>query len=123
MTIEEAIKKAEKQLSQYNYIAETSPYPGIVKINTDNFEWLMMILHYARKGLRDQKERENPKRLTVEELNEIYDPVWVSCKTFEGTDGYWCLCNKGHIICPSGQSFAAEEILNWVFYRNKPNEG
>lgn len=116
MTIEEAIKKAEKQLSQYSYTAETTQYPGISKINITNAEWLSMILHYARKGLRNQEERKNPKRLTVEELIERDDPVWVSCKTLEGMDGYWCLCNKGVIICPSGQCFDVRDIPHWMFY-------
>ena len=116
MTNEEAIKKAENQLSQFIYIAETSPHPGIAKINSNKAEWLCRVLHYARKGLRDQEERKNPKRLTVEELTERDDPVWVSCKTLEGTDGYWCLCNKGVIICPSGQCFDVRDIPHWMFY-------
>ena len=77
----------------------------------------------ALAALKEKEERENPQRLTIKELNEMDDPVWVSCKTLEGTDGYWCLCNKGVIICPSGQDFYAKDIPHWEFYRHKPKEG
>lgn len=70
----------------------------------------------ALAALQDRFARENTRPLTVEELIERDDPVWVSCKTLEGTDGYWCLCNKGVIICPSGQSFDVRDIPHWMFY-------
>ena len=123
MTVEEAFAKAEKRLSSFNYVYEVTTKPGIRKIYGEFSEWLSVILFYAKKAIKDQEERENPKRLTIDELKSINAPVWVSCFTLEGDPGYWCLCRKGIIICPSGQSFDAEEIPNWKFYLHKPKEG
>lgn len=120
MTIEEAIKKAEKQLSQYSYTAETTTYPGIKEINRTNATWLSMILHYAKKALRDQEERENQKQLTIEELLNMDAPVWLSTFVLDGKGGFWCICQKGIIICPSGSCFDVREIPNWKFYRYQP---
>ena len=36
--------------------------------------------------------------------------------------GYWCLCENGYIIPPSGHGFMAKERPNWVFSRQKPEE-
>lgn len=77
----------------------------------------------ALKSLCEKKERQNPKRLTIEELKSIDAPVWVSCLTLEGDPGYWCLCQKGSIVCPSGQCFDAADIPHWKFYLHKPKEG
>lgn len=71
----------------------------------------------ALAALQDRFARENTRPLTVEELMKRDDPVWVSCKTLEGTDGYWCICQKGVIICPSGQSYDVRDIPHWKFYR------
>lgn len=71
----------------------------------------------AIAALQDQFARENTKQLTLEELVNMDDPVWVSCKTIEGTDGFWCLCQKGVIICPSGSTFNVRDIPHWKFYR------
>lgn len=68
-------------------------------------------------ALLDQEERENPERLTIEELKGMDGPVWLSCKTFEGKNGYWCLCQNGMIILPSRRCYEAEEIPHWDFYR------
>lgn len=75
-----------------------------------------------RKARERIRELEGSKCLTVDEILGREDPVWVSCKTLEGTDGYWCLCDKGTIICPSGVSFNIKEIPYWPFYSNKPKE-
>ena len=58
--------------------------------------------------------------LTLEQLREVDAPVWCSCKTIEGWDGYWCLCQRGHIITPSGNAFDVKEIQDWVFYSFPP---
>ncbi|EGC8431306.1 hypothetical protein H9185_001185 [Listeria monocytogenes] len=76
----------------------------------------------ALAALQDQYSRENSRQLTIEDLKRINAPVWLSCFTLEGDPGYWCLCQKGIIICPSGQSFNAEEIPHWKFYIHKPKE-
>lgn len=58
--------------------------------------------------------------LTIEELREMDEPVWVACKPIEGGDGYWCLCQHGHIITPAGSIYDVKEIPHWVFYRRLP---
>ena len=58
--------------------------------------------------------------LTLEELREMAEPVWVACKPIEGGNGYWCLCQHGHIITPAGSIYDVKEIPHWVFYRRPP---
>ena len=58
--------------------------------------------------------------LTLEQLREMDEPVWVACKPIEGGKGYWCLCQHGHIITPAGSIFDVKEIPHWVFYRRPP---
>lgn len=58
--------------------------------------------------------------LTLEELREMDEPVWVACKPIEGGNGYWCLCQHGHIITPAGSIYNVKEIPHWVFYRRPP---
>ena len=60
--------------------------------------------------------------LTLEQLREMDEPVWVACKPIEGGTGYWCLCQHGHIITPAGSIYDVKEIPHWVFYR-RPLEG
>ena len=60
--------------------------------------------------------------LTLEELREMDEPVWVACKPIEGGNGYWCLCQHGHIITPAGSIYDVKEIPHLVFYR-RPLEG
>ena len=48
--------------------------------------------------------------LTLEELREMDEPVWVACKPIEGGNGYWCLCQHGHIITPAGSIYNVKEI-------------
>ena len=60
--------------------------------------------------------------LTLEELREMDEPVWGACKPIEGGNGYWCLCQHGHIITPAGSIYDVKEIPHWVFYR-RPLEG
>lgn len=57
--------------------------------------------------------------LTLEELREMDEPVWVACKPIEGGNGYWCLCQHGHIITPAGSIYDVKEIPHWVFYRRQ----
>ena len=62
-------------------------------------------------------------RLTITELRTRTDPVWCSCTTLEGADGFWCLCDKGIITAPSGRSFEAGEIQSWELYPRRPMIG
>ena len=59
--------------------------------------------------------------LTLDELSKRNDPVFVSIKDFPN-GGYWCLCENGYIIPPSGHGFMAKERPNWVFYSQKLEE-
>ena len=58
--------------------------------------------------------------LNIEQLREMDGPVWVACKPIGGGNGYWCLCQRGHIITPAGSIFDVKEIPHWVFYRRPP---
>ena len=58
--------------------------------------------------------------LKQDELREMDEPVWCSCKPIEGGNGYWCLCKHGCIVTPSGNSYDVGEIPHWVFYRRPP---
>ena len=83
-------------------------------------------LDMAISALRQQEHfREFTKKvepLTLDELSKRDDPVFVSIKDFPN-GGYWCLCENGYIIPPSGHGFMAKERPNWVFYSQKPEEG
>ena len=79
----------------------------------------------AISALRQQDHfREVTKKvepLTLDELIKRDDPVFVSIKDFPN-GGYWCLCENGYIIPPSGHGFMAKERPNWVFYSQKLEE-
>ena len=62
------------------------------------------------------------KSLTLDELSKRDAPVFLPIKDFPN-GGYWCLCENGYIIPPSGHGFMAKERPNWVFYSQKPEEG
>lgn len=80
----------------------------------------------AISALRQQEHfREVTKKvepLTMEELSKRNDPVFLPINDFPN-GGYWCLCENGYIIPPSGYGFMAKDRPNWVFYRQKPEEG
>lgn len=82
-------------------MCEKSPFAGSL-VTSDNYCHRFIL-------------RNDP--LSIEELKSMKAPVWCQCKTIEGANGYWCLCDNGVIICPSGQSFDVEEIPTWVFLR------
>ena len=79
----------------------------------------------AISALRQQEHfREVTKKvepLTLDELSKRNDPVFVPINDFPN-GGYWCLCENGYIIPPSGHGFMAKERPNWVFYSQKPEE-
>lgn len=83
-------------------------------------------LGMAISALRQQELfREATKKvgtLTLEELSKRNDPVFVPINDFPN-GGYWCLCQNGYIIPPSGYGFMAKDRPNWVFYSQKPEEG
>lgn len=71
--------------------------------------------------LRTHQDNQPNEPLTLEELREMHEPVWVSVPVLKN-GGYWCLCNGGTIIPPSCQEFDARNIKDWVFYRRPPKE-
>ena len=73
-----------------------------------------------QEHFRDLTKKVEP--LTLDELSKRNDPVCVSIKDFPN-GGYWCLCENGYIIPPSGHGFMAKETPNWVFYSQKTEEG
>ena len=73
-----------------------------------------------QEHFRDLTKKVEP--LTLEELSERNAPVFLPIKDFPN-GGYWCLCENGYIIPPSGHGFMAKERPNWVFYSQKPEEG
>ena len=93
-------------------------------------------LHYSKSGsctlrgyapldcprCKEWQSNESNEPLTLEELREMDEPVWGACKPIEGGNGYWCLCQHGHIITPAGSIYDVKEIPHWVFYR-RPLEG
>ena len=75
-----------------------------------------------RSALRQQEHfGDVNKALTLGELSERNAPVFLPIKDFPN-GGYWCLCQNGYIIPPSGYGFMAKERPNWVFYSQKPEE-
>ena len=79
------------------------------------------IVEYTISALRQQGQERNAP-LTLDELSKRNDPVFVPINDFPN-GGYWCLCQNGYIIPPSGHGFMAKERPNWVFYSQKPEEG
>ena len=76
----------------------------------------------AISALRKQERfGETNKSLTMDDLSERNAPVFVPINDFPN-GGYWCLCQNGYIIPPSGYGFMAKERPNWVFYSQKPEE-
>lgn len=61
--------------------------------------------------------------LTLEELREMDgEPVWCVVNGIP-KNGYYCLCDSGLILAPSGSFFNCSDIPNWIFCRRKPEEG
>lgn len=79
------------------------------------------LLPIAISLLRTHPDAQPNEPLTLDELREMYEPVWVSVPRLKN-GGYWCLCNGGTIIPPSCQEFDARDIKHWVFYRRPPKE-
>ena len=113
MNREEAIKVLEKQFDKScgNY-----RYQNEEKLDFEDALWV------AISALRQQERfGETNKSLTLDELSERNAPVFLPIKDFPN-GGYWCLCENGYIIPPSGHGFMAKERPNWVFYSQKPEE-
>lgn len=77
-----------------------------------------MLFDTAEEAINALTQPNEP--MTIEQLREMEDPVWCVCKTVEGFEGFWCLCNHGYILTPARQIFDVKEIPHWVFYRRPP---
>ena len=94
-----------------------------------NYDSLSALVHHLETELKSEilsaaelRARMANEPLTLEQLREMDEPVLVACKPIEGGNGYWCLCQHGHIITPAGSIYDVKEIPHWVFYR-RPLEG
>lgn len=94
-----------------------------------NYDSLSALVHRLETELKSEilsaaelRARLANEALTLEELREMDEPVWVACKPIEGGNGYWCLCQHGHIITPAGSIYDVKEIPHWVFYRRPLEE-
>ena len=94
-----------------------------------NYDSLSALVHRLETELKSEilsaaelRARLANEPLTLEELREMDGPVWVACKPIEGGNGYWCLCQHGHIITPAGSIYDVKEIPHWVFYRRPLEE-
>lgn len=62
--------------------------------------------------------------LTVEQLRGMDKPtpVWMEAdkKTIEGWGGYWCICQRGHILTPGMVSMYADKMDGATFYSYPP---
>lgn len=94
-----------------------------------NYDSLSALVHRLETELKSEilsaaelRARMANEPLTLEQLREMDEPVWVACKPIEGGSGYWCLCQHGHIITPAGSIYDVKEIPHWVFYRRPLEE-
>ena len=89
---------------------------------TDTYHQAAQIIDMLISALEGDPTLPQPSNepLTLEQLREMDGPVWVACKPIEGGNGYWCLCQHGHIITPAGSIYDVKEIPHWVFYRRPP---
>ena len=116
MTNEEAIKVLEKQFDKScgNY-----RYQNAEKLDFEDALWMAISAIRQQEHFREVTKKVEP--LTLDELSKRNDPVFVPINDLPN-GGYWCLCQNGYIIPPSGYGFMAKERPNWVFYRQKPEE-
>ena len=87
-----------------------------------NYDSLSALVHRLETELKSEILSAAELRARLEELREMDEPVWVACKPIEGGNGYWCLCQHGHIITPAGSIYDVKEIPHWVFYRRPLEE-
>ena len=125
MTNEEAISVLEESKRQ-NEIMRDNPNTFFkvsdIVTGEKNAQKRIDALNMAISALRQQEcVGDVNKSLTMDELSERNAPVFLPIKDFPN-GGYWCLCENGYIIPPSGHGFMAKERPNWVFYSQKPEE-
>lgn len=78
--------------------------------------------HWQR--VHSERGRTAGKPLTVEQLRGMDKPtpVWMEAdkKTVEGWGGYWCICQRGHILTPGMVSMYADKMDGATFYSYPP---
>ena len=118
MTREEAIAWCDRFNNAWANANQDDDFPDLKYSDT-----LDKLFYLAGQALRQQERfGEANKSLTMDELSERNAPVFLPIKDFPN-GGYWCLCENGYIIPPSGHGFMAKERPNWVFYSQKPEGG
>lgn len=125
MTNQEAIKKAEQELSTSVYLGAISRSPGMKEVHEHRAEWLTSVIALAKKQLAFEQASINP--LTIAELRNIHgEPVYI--KPYG-----WRVC---YGIEPADIHDGIEKInlgnncylpLNgygdrWIPYRQKPED-
>lgn len=117
MTNEEAAKAFEKRNFWLNANHVCQSIPERVKKQQNEIERnsLAIVALQARYQIKNEL-------LTVEQLQKRKSPVWcrVDDCSWIPDGGYWCLCNGGVIVAPSGQMFKCEAIQNWKLYDHRP---
>ena len=116
MTREEAIKILEYPVKKWSMEWDER------EDGLSYYEALDMAISALRQQDHFREVTKKVEPLTMEELSKRNDPVFLPIKDFPN-GGYWCLCENGYIIPPSGHGFMAKERPNWVFYSQKPEEG
>ena len=110
-----------RHVSDQIYSAEYQKYLGMQIAMREVLEYFAKF-ELGDTALRQQGTVTNRNEpLTLDELSKRNDPVFVPINDFPN-GGYWCLCENGYIIPPSGHGFMAKERPNWVFYSQKPEE-
>ena len=74
---------------------------------------------FMHEGAICFRKKNAPLTLSDLKAMETPTPVWLRAKFMEN-GGYWCLCEGGVIVPPSGASYAAEERPEFTFYLNPP---
>ena len=119
MTREKAIALIE---CSANELRETLKETTMPSSASEQLQMYIDAYEMAISALRQEEHfREVNKALTLDELSERNAPVFLPIKDFPN-GGYWCLCENGYIVPPSGHGFMAKERQNWVFYSQKPEE-
>lgn len=88
-------------------------YSAEVEVRGEKYNLCRSCMHTIAwvSGKKGRPTPEN-KPLTLEQLKHRNSPVWVPLE--DGT-GFWCLCQNGMIIPPSGFPFMAGSRPNWTF--------
>lgn len=117
MTFEEIIERLDKMAQHHEICGQTFA----LDFPREKYQKWGHALRAAIALLRTHPDNQPNEPLTLEELRDMCEPVWVSVPGLK-SGGYWCLCKNGTIIPPSCNEFRSSDIPNWVFYRRPPKE-